>query len=103
MVVAEFRCGGRSTRAGYFDTEEQARRAVDSWLDTKSFEGEPFIEGRPYTRQRTQKQVFEELLDQKFQELRAAQIQDRRERESLLMTFVFHFIEGIKKHGTVSK
>jgi len=103
MVVAEFRYGGCSTRAGYFDTEEQARRAIDSWLDTKAFEGAPFIDGRPYTRQRTQEQILDELLEKKFQEMRTTQVQDRREQESLILTFLFYFINGVKKHGTVRK
>jgi len=98
MVVAEFRCGGRSTRVGWFDTEEQARRAIDVWLDAKTFEGEPFIAGQPYTRQRTQEQILNELVEKKLEAMIAAQPHEKKDQESLLMTFIFHLIDGVTKH-----
>jgi len=103
MVVAEFRDGGRSVRAGCFDTEEQARRAIDLLLDAKVYEGEPYIDGRLYTRVKSQEELVDELVERKFQAMVASQSMQGQHRESLFMAFVFNVINGVWKHGTVDE
>ena len=76
-------------------------------MDAKIYEGEPYIDGRVYTRERTQEELLAEVLDEflerKFEAMRATQAQDRRERESYFLTFLLNVISGVKKHGTVDE
>jgi len=103
MVVAEFRDGSRTVRAGCFDTEEQARRAIDSLLDAKVYEGEPYIDGRLYTRMKSQEELVDELVERKFQAMVSSQAQQGQYRESVIMAFIFNVINGVRKHGTVDE
>ena len=103
MVVAEFRCGGRSVRAGCFDTEEQARRVIDSLLGAKIYEGEPYIDGRLYTRVKSQEELIDELVERKFQAMAASQAEQAQYHQSVIATYVFNVIKGVWKNGTVKE
>jgi len=103
VVVAEFRYGGRSMRAGCFDTEEQARRAIDSLLDAKVYEGEPYIDGRRYTRVKSQEEFIDELVERKFQAMAASQAEQAQYHQSVIATYVFNVIKGVWKNGTVKE
>jgi len=103
MVVAEFRYGGRSVRAGCFDTEEQARRAIDLLLDAKVYEGEPYIDGRLYTREKSQAELIDELVEKKFQAMAASQAEYAQYQQSYFTTLMFNVIKGIREYGTVGE
>ena len=103
MVVAEFRYGGRSVRAGCFDTEGQARRAIDLLLDAKVYEGEPYIDGRLYTREKSQAELIDELVEKKFQAMAASQAEYAQYQQSYFTTLMFNVIKGIREYGTVGE
>jgi len=90
-------------RAGCFDTEEQARQAIDLLLDAKTYEGVPYIDGRLYTRKKSQEELIDELVERKFQAMAASQAEEAQVQQSVLATFIFNLLKGIRKNGTVEE
>ena len=95
------------TRAGYFDTEEQAKRAIDSLIEGGSYEGVPLIDGRPYERE---KSVEEQVREAVKRELASMGIDPNGADASarpgpfseFFETFTWNVVHEVIRHGTAS-
>lgn len=69
MVVVEFRDGDTSTRVGSFVTLEVAKEMIHAAMDRGAFNGAPYIDGRPYRREKSQEELLDEALERRLKAL----------------------------------
>ena len=69
MVVVEFRDGDTSTRVGSFVTLEVAKEMIHAAMDRGAFKGAPYIDGRPYRREKSQEELLDEALERRLKAL----------------------------------
>ena len=69
MVVVEFRDGDTSTRVGSFVTLEVAKEMIHAAMDRGAFTGTPYIDGRPYKREKSQEELIAERVAYEIKKL----------------------------------